>query len=212
MDFSMAAIMPCTLPPAADVDERKAVADEIVAHVDDIVLREKDDGVAVGVAGGKVQRADVFAVEVDGDVVLEGDDGERGFFGGLVFHLDAAAVAGDAAGFEALANVVLGDDASSPRWRRAVPAGVIAVIVGVDDEADGLVGDAEIFQGGVDFVGERREFVVNDDDAVFADRRGDIAARAFEHIDVAGNFGDFDLDFGEVLLLGASAASGRMSC
>ena len=84
-----------------------------------------------------------------------------------------------------------------------VSTSVIAVIVRVDDEADGLVGDAEIFQRGGDFFGERREFVVDDDDAVFADRRGDVAAGAFEHIDVAGHFRDFDLDFGEIFVLSA---------
>src|SRR5439155_7929762 len=41
---------------ARDIDEGKAVTDKIVAHVDDIVFREKDDGIAVGVAGRKMEQ------------------------------------------------------------------------------------------------------------------------------------------------------------
>lgn len=39
---------------AGDINEGKAVANEVVAHVYDVIFGEKDDGVAVRVAGGKV--------------------------------------------------------------------------------------------------------------------------------------------------------------
>src|ERR1700722_2153438 len=100
-------------PPASatgHINKGKTVANEIVAHVHDIVLGEKDDGVAVGVSGRKVKRANVFAVEVNGNLVLEGNDGESGLFGGLVFHFHRAPVTRRAAGNQALADVVLGDD------------------------------------------------------------------------------------------------------
>jgi len=42
--------------------------------------------------------------------------------------------------------------------------------------------------------------VVNDQDAVFADRRANVAAGAFEHVNAAGDFRYFDLNFAEVLL------------
>jgi hypothetical protein len=58
------------------VDEGIAVAYVVVAHVHDVGFGEEDDGVAVGVTSGKLQRANVLAVEVDGDVVIEGNDGQ----------------------------------------------------------------------------------------------------------------------------------------
>lgn len=85
--------------------------------------------------------------------MLEGDDGERSFFGGLGFHLYGAAIARGAAGDEALANVVLSYKSGTGGGKWSVAAAVIAVIVGVDDEAHGLVGDAEIFERGLDFFG-----------------------------------------------------------
>jgi len=194
---------------AGDVNEGKAVANEIVAHVHDVIFGEVDDGVAVGVAGGKVERADVFAIEVDGDVMLEGDDRESGLFGGLVFHFQGAAIASGAAGDEALADVILRDDGGTRVGEGRITAAVIAVIVGVDDEADRLVGDFEIFERGLDFFGEGSEFVVDDDDAVFADGCGDVAALAFEHVDVAGNFGDLDLDLGPIRLFFLSGGESR---
>ena len=59
---------------ARHVNKRKAVTHEIVAHVHNIVLREEDNGIAVGVPGRKMQRANVLAVQVHGHVVLEGDN------------------------------------------------------------------------------------------------------------------------------------------
>jgi len=62
---------------AGYVNEGEAVAHEIVTHVHDIIFREENDGVAVGVAGGKMQGANVFSVQVYRHVVLESDDGQR---------------------------------------------------------------------------------------------------------------------------------------
>jgi len=62
--FSMGVDHALHAAAAGHVNEREAVAHEVVAHVHDIVFWEEDDGVAVGVAGGKVQRANVLAVQV----------------------------------------------------------------------------------------------------------------------------------------------------
>jgi len=51
--------------------------------VHDVVFGKEDDGVAVGVTGRKVERADIFAVEMDGDVMFEGDDGRAAFSAGF---------------------------------------------------------------------------------------------------------------------------------
>src|SRR4029077_17066498 len=87
---------------AAQVNEGKAVAHEIVAHVHDVRLGKKDDAVAVGGSAGKMQGADVLAVQVHGNIVIEGDD-RQGFLGlrlGLHFH--GAEIADRAAFFQAL--------------------------------------------------------------------------------------------------------------
>ena len=135
---------------ALHVNEGKAVGDEVVAHVHDVGVREKDDRVAVGVSGGKIESADVFAVQVHGDIVIEGEDGQ-----GLVrlrawLHMDGAAVAAAAAALQALADVILRDDGRL-LLEVCISAGVVGVIVRVDDETHGLVGDA--FQCGLNLVG-----------------------------------------------------------
>ena len=88
-----------------------------------------------------------------------------------------------------------------------VPAGVVAVIVRVDDEAHRLVGDA--LQRGLNLVRQRRVLVVDDHDAVLADGRADVAARALQHVDVAGDLGDLDLHFAEVLVLSRGQAESK---
>ncbi len=88
-----------------------------------------------------------------------------------------------------------------------VSAGVVWVIVRVDDEAYRLVGNA--LQRCLNFVGERGVLIVDHDDAVAADRGTDVAARALQHIDGAGNFGDFDLHFGEIAVLGAAEGNAQ---
>ena len=86
---------------------------------------------------------------------------------------------------------------------------MITVIVGIDHEADRLVGDAQVLERGLNFFRQGSELIVDDNDSVFANRGGDVAALAFEHIDVAGNFSDLDLDLGPIgsLLLANDAAA-----
>src|SRR5579864_3117712 len=62
---------------AVDINEGKAVGHEVVAHVNHVRLGKKDDGVAIGVARGKEESTNVFAVQMNGHVVIEGDDGQR---------------------------------------------------------------------------------------------------------------------------------------
>src|SRR5262249_8868516 len=109
-------------------------------------LREEDDGVSVGVAGRKVQRADVFAIQMNGHVMLEGNNRQIRLFSGLNLHLDGAAVSGRAAGLQSFPDVVLSNHgrAGIAEWR--VSSGVVAVIVGINDEADGLVSNPEALE------------------------------------------------------------------
>ncbi len=101
------------------------------------------------------------------------------------------------AGGQARADVLVGDDRAVVA-EDLVPAGVIAVVVRVEDELDRLGGDA--VQRLADLRRERRELVVDDDDAVVADRDADVAAGAGEHVHGAGDLRHLDLDLAEVLL------------
>ena len=100
--------------------------------------------------------------------------------------------------FKALAHVVLRDDRRF-LLEECVAAGVVAVIVGVDDEADRLVGNA--LERSLDLLGQGSVFVVDHDDAVVTHRRADVSARSLQHVDAAGNVGDLDLDLAEILAL-----------
>src|SRR5713101_7749428 len=69
--------------PAGHVNERKAVTHKVVAHVHDIIFRKENNGIAIGVARGKMQRANVLSVQMHGDVMFKRDDGECRLFRGL---------------------------------------------------------------------------------------------------------------------------------
>ena len=55
---------------------------------------------------------------------------------------------------------------------------------------------------GLDLGRERRELVVDQEDAVVADRDADVAARALQHVEAVGQLGRLDLDLAPVAVLG----------
>jgi hypothetical protein len=117
-----------------------------------------------------------------------------------MLHANRSAVSADAAFFQALANVILGNN-RSVFLEDGVTAGVIAVIVGVDNEAHRLVGDA--FERRLNLIGQGSVLIIHDDDSILPDRGADIAGIvSFQHVDAAGDLGHFHLDFAEVLILG----------
>lgn len=67
-----------------------------------------------------------------------------------------------------------------------IAAGVVAVPVCVEHEFQ--IAAVQPFECSFDFVRERRELIIDDEDSVRARRHTNIAAAAFEHIDAAGNF------------------------
>ena len=79
-----------------------------------------------------------------------------------------------------------------------VASGVVAVPVGVDEELQLAVMD--LCGRGADLVGQRRELIVDHQDAVVADEQADVAAGTFEHVDIARDVSTLDLDFGKVAL------------
>jgi hypothetical protein len=151
--------------------------------VNDVGLGEENQAVAVGVPVGDVQDFDLFAVEVDGEGVVEGDDGE-GFLG--------RRPAG-----EPLADVGVRDDGRLAA-EVGVGAGVVAVEMGVEDELE-LTG-IELLEGRLDLGRQRGEFVVDDEQPVGAGGDANVPALALEHVYVAGDVSRLDVHLGEVLL------------
>ena len=77
-----------------------------------------------------------------------------------------------------------------------VPAGVVAVIMRVDQIFDRQVGD-----GGdrrLDLVVQRRVLAVDHDDARLGDGDRDVSTLALQHVDVVAEVGGLDLDLGEI--------------
>src|SRR5262249_29716541 len=87
---------------------------------------------------------------------------------------------------------------------RLVSPCVILVPVRVHNHAHGLV--TERLERSLDLVGELCVLVVDQEHAVCAGRRPDVAAGAKQDIDAFGELFALDLDLGEVLVLGPGPA------
>ena len=61
---------------AIDVNKGKAAVEEVVAHMHHVRSGKEDHRVAVRMAMRKVNEADLFAVKVDRDALVEGNDGQ----------------------------------------------------------------------------------------------------------------------------------------
>src|SRR5260370_4308348 len=66
---------------AVGIDERKAVSDKIVSHVDDISLGKKDDAVAIRMAVRKMNGPNILAIYVHARALAEIDH-RQAFLGG----------------------------------------------------------------------------------------------------------------------------------
>src|SRR6185312_97431 len=63
--------------------------------------------------------------------------------------------------------------------------------------------------GRLDLVVQRRELAIDDDDAVLADRGGNVAAFALDPIDAVTEIGDFHLRLGEIRSLLRAGGAGK---
>src|ERR1700733_13790662 len=111
--------------------------------------------------------ADVFSVRMQNDSVIVSDDGQCVRRLRAYFKMHRAAIARTAAGFEALADVFVGDD-----WglllEEGVSADVIAMIVRVDDEPDRLA--ANPLKCRLTLLGEGSSLVIDENNPILAHR------------------------------------------
>src|SRR5215813_3512292 len=87
---------------------------------------------------------------------------------------------------------------------------MVAVPVGVDDEAHRLVG--ELRDRGVDLGGERGVLIVDHEHAVLARGNADVPALPEQHVDALRELRGGDLDLREILVLGPSGRDGQDEC
>src|SRR5438105_15497449 len=96
-------------------------------------LQEKDDGVTISMASRKIKRAKDVAVQVDGDVVVEGEDGQRLLGNRFGIDVHRPAITSATAALQPFAHVVVCDNGRL-LLEVFVSPGVIRVVVSVDDE------------------------------------------------------------------------------
>src|SRR3954454_25275474 len=133
---------------------------------------------------------------MDGSLVIESDDRHRVFGRGRL----RSKTFGAGARSQAFAHGLMSDDGAARLCELLISAGMVKVIVRVQDEAHRLIGDP--FERGLDLGSQRSELVVNNDDAIVTDGTPDISARPAQHVDAIGDLLSFNLNFAEVLLLG----------
>src|SRR5207237_4922475 len=105
-------------------------------------------------------------------------------------------------------HVVMRDDGRILLEER-IPARVILVIVRVDDEPHGFVRDP--LQGCSNLLCQGSVLIVYYDDPVLADGSANVAAGALQHINVAGDPCELNLNFAEVLILGGRQTAGQQN-
>src|SRR5271165_3498167 len=104
-----------------------------------------------------MQRADVFSVQMHGDIVIKRDDRQRALRLSLLFHVHRSAGTRLAAFLQSFADVIVRNDGSL-LLKKFVPARVVSVVVRVDDKAHWLVGNA--FEGYLNFVSKRSVLII----------------------------------------------------
>ena len=164
---------------AVRVDEGVAGVVEDVAEVDGVVLAEDHRRIASGVRRADVDDVDFVAVEVQAHPVVEGNGGAGRRWVRLLQVLGDDEVEDVRLGHH-LGGVPVRDDGGAGRAERQVALGVVEVPVGVDGVVDAPA--AKPGDGGAHLRHHLREHVVDDQHAVFADGRRDVAADAEQHV------------------------------
>jgi len=169
---------------AREVDIRKTAGEKCVAEMNHVRSGEVDDTVAVGVGWRHVNQLDLLTVEMDRERVIEGDDWKR--------RLRITRFAA-----KALPDIRVRNDVCL-ETEVGVSPGVIAVIMRVEHKFK--FAGAQLLQDRLDFLRQRRELVVDDENTIRSDGHADVPAGSSEHVDVARDVNGFNFDRREILL------------
>src|SRR6185503_19023288 len=122
---------PHDAPAVIDVDKRKTPGEEIIAKMDHVRGGEEDDGVAISMTVRVVNGANVLTVEMHRERIIKRNNRQRFLWrcrDRLLEQLEPLFAR------HPFAHVIVSDDRGF-RTKRRVPAGVIAVPMRVEDEA-----------------------------------------------------------------------------
>src|SRR4051794_37615513 len=106
---------------------------------------------------------------MDGSLVIESDDRHRIFGRGRL----RSKTLGAGARSQAFAHVLMSDDGAARLCELLISAGMVKVIVRVQDEEHRLIGDPS--ERGLDLGSQRRELIVNNDNAIVTHGNADIS-------------------------------------
>ena len=165
---------------------------EIIAGHEHVVGGEVHQRVAVGVGAADRDQMHVFAIHVDGHGTFVGHHRQRGGGSG-----NAGRAVGSGRGMsQPIAQFIAREDGDAHVREILVAAGVIAVHVGVHQEANRLVGN--LMDGRGDLLRQRRELRVHHEDSIRPDQHADSAALAFERVEIVADLGGLDFHFAEI--------------
>ena len=168
--------------PVGDVDKWIEAVEKQVPGVNDVVFLEIDEAVAVRMGKGRVHGADMIAVDVVADIFRKGRDWEPFFFDRLSFHVEFHE---KRARGEPVPDVVMGKDQRAALAQVLVSAGMVPVVMGVDDEFGECSADG--FDCLDDFVRQRSELVVDQECSVLSREHSQVAAFSRDHVYSLGN-------------------------
>src|SRR6516165_924146 len=89
------------------IDERKPIRYEVISHVHNIRLRKEDDRISIRMTRRKVERANILAIQMYGDIMIKGDDRQRILRRGLRLEFHRSAIPSRAARLQPLAYIVM---------------------------------------------------------------------------------------------------------
>lgn len=139
----------------------------------------------------KMPYQDIFAIEMNGYVVIESQDRECALGLGLGSEGKRSAVPRFPARFETLANIVLRDE-----WRLYlevfISICVVVMIVGVDHESNWFVGNS--FERSLNLPGKWCVLIIDKNNPIVSDVCSDVAAFSNQQVNVPGNSCNFDVD------------------
>jgi hypothetical protein len=122
---------------------------------------------------------DGFAVKMKTEILAEGHHRQTLWVRRRAFHLESREIR---AADQALTDIIVGEDQAAAPSQVLVTAGVVSVIVGVDEEFRVLATD--LFDRRENLVGQGRKLIVDEKGAVRADQQADVTALAGKHIDL----------------------------
>ena len=139
-------------------------------------------------AGRHVNNAHFFAIQMQLKTICVSNHRKRHLCAGLLIALTSR---------HAYAHIVVRHDNRARLTKIFVPARMVIMPVGVDQKLDRL--SAKRGNGGLNFLGQRGELVINQNRTIFAVGNTNVAASAKQHSHARRDLFGLDFNFGKIL-------------